>query len=72
VIEVFGSNDPVRISYAEALLTDAGIDHVTLDGQTAGVFGGALPWIKRRVMVRDEDEAAAKRILKAAFAEDPE
>jgi hypothetical protein len=72
VIEVFASNDPVRISYAQALLSDAGIEHVTLDGQTAGLFGGALPWIKRRLMVHEDDERAARRILEAAFNDDGE
>lgn len=72
LVEVFASNDPVRISYAEALLTEARIEFVTLDGQTASVFGGALPWIRRRVMVANEDGAPARRLLNDAFAGDEE
>src|SRR5688500_12606476 len=31
MIELFRSNDPVVISFAEALLSEAGIEHATLD-----------------------------------------
>ena len=63
MIEVFATNDPVRLSYAEAVLRAAGIEAVVLDAQTASAFGGSLPWIKRRVMVADDDAEAARRHL---------
>jgi hypothetical protein len=62
------TNDPVRLSFLAALLRDAGIEAVVLDGFTAAVDGsiGAIP---RRLMVADEDERAALRVLREAEAE---
>ena len=56
------SNDPVRLSFLMALLADAGIGSVVLDAHTAAVEGsiGAIP---RRLMVADEDEGRARRVL---------
>ena len=72
MIEVFKTNDPVRLSYAEAILREAGIEPVVLDAQTAGLFGGALPWIKRRMLVAEDSAERAKELLDAAFAGDEE
>jgi pyruvate/2-oxoglutarate dehydrogenase complex dihydrolipoamide dehydrogenase (E3) component len=66
MIEVFKTNDPVRLSYAEAILREAGIEPVVLDAQTAGLFGGALPWIKRRMLVDEASAGRAKTLLDAA------
>ncbi|WP_019961232.1 putative signal transducing protein [Woodsholea maritima] len=66
---VFKTQDPVRLSFVEALLNGQGIGHVVLDGETASLYGGALPWIQRRVMVDDEDYAAAQRALQDGFEE---
>lgn len=62
---VITSNDPVRLSFVGALLRDAGIDSVLMDGHTSAVEGsiGAIP---RRLMVLAEDEAAARRVLRDA------
>jgi hypothetical protein len=59
------SNDPVRLSFLVALLRDAGIASVLLDGHTSSVEGsiGAIP---RRLMVADADESQARRILHEA------
>jgi len=59
------SNDPIRITFLIALLRDAGIPSVVLDEYASAVEGsiGAIP---RRLMVADEDEAAARRILAEA------
>lgn len=59
------SNDPVRLSFLDALLRDAGIECVLLDGYVSAVEGsiGAIP---RRLMVLAEDEAAARRLLAEA------
>ncbi len=59
------SNDPVRLSFLSALLRDAGIASVLLDGHTSSVEGsiGAIP---RRLMVDTEDEDAARRVLAEA------
>jgi hypothetical protein len=72
MIEVLATNDPVKLSFAQAVLKEAGIEAVTLDEQTASTFGGALPWIKRRILVREEDGARAKTLLAAALKGDDE
>ncbi|KAA5802438.1 DUF2007 domain-containing protein [Alkalicaulis satelles] len=70
MIEVLSTNDPVKLSFAEAVLRDAGVEAVTLDAHTAATFGGALPWIKRRVLVREADAAKARMALAAAMPKD--
>lgn len=70
MIEVLATNDPVKLSFAQAVLKGAGIEAVTLDEQSASTFGGALPWLKRRIMVRDSDGVQAKSLLREALAED--
>ncbi len=62
---VIRSNDMVRLSFLVALLRDAGIETVTLDGHASAVEGsiGAIP---RRLMVAEEDEALARRVLREA------
>jgi hypothetical protein len=62
MIELLRSNDPVLLSWAEALLRDAGIMSVVLDGHTS-VLEGSINAIQRRVMVHADDEAEARRIL---------
>jgi hypothetical protein len=59
------SNDLVRLSFLHAILRDAGIDCVLLDAHASAVEGsiGAIP---RRLMVLEEDESQARRILKEA------
>ena len=62
---VLHSNDPVRLSFLVALLRDAGIETVLLDGHVSAVEGsiGAFP---RRLAVLPEDEAQARRVLREA------
>ncbi len=59
------SNNPIRLSFLQALLKDAGIEAVLLDQHISAVEGsiGAFP---RRLAVRDEDAAVAERILREA------
>jgi hypothetical protein len=56
------SNNLVRLSFLQALLKDAGIGCVLLDGHMSAVEGsiGAIP---RRLAVAEEDEAQARRVL---------
>ena len=63
--ELFRTNNVVYLSFAQAVLTDAGIETLVFDGHTSIVEGsiGVLP---RRLMVADDDEAAARRLLAAA------
>ena len=59
------SNDLVRLSFLSALLRDAGIDCVVLDGHVSAVEGsiGAIP---RRLAVAEADAARARRVLAEA------
>ena len=59
------SNNPVRLSFLTALLADAGVAAFLLDAHTSGVEGsiGAIP---RRLAVREEDAARARRVLAEA------
>ena len=59
------SNTLVRLSFLSALLRDAGIDCVLLDGHVSAVEGsiGAIP---RRLAVLPEDERQARRVLQEA------
>ena len=59
---LIATNDPVRLSFLVALLRDAGIECMLLDGHVSAVEGsiGAIP---RRLAVLAEDESHARRIL---------
>ena len=63
--ELLRTNDMVEISWVRALLADAGIEVLVLDSHTSVVEGsiGAIP---RRLMVADEDHAAAQRMVAEA------
>lgn len=56
------TNDAVLISAVGALLDGAGIGHLVLDGNMS-IVEGSLGIIPRRVLVADEDLAAARRVL---------
>lgn len=62
---VVTTNDQVRLSFLMALLRDAGIVCVLLDGHISALEGGigAFP---RRLAVAEEDEAQARRVLREA------
>lgn len=62
---VIATNDPVRLSFLRALLRDAGIVAVMLDGHVSAVEGsiGAVP---RRIAVAEEDWNRARRVLTEA------
>jgi len=59
------TNDPVRLSWAQALLAAEGIEALVLDTHTSIVEGsiGAIP---RRLVVADADHARARALLTAA------
>ncbi|MBV8522784.1 MAG: DUF2007 domain-containing protein [Acetobacteraceae bacterium] len=59
------SNDWVRLNFLSALLADAGIDVVLLDGH-ASIMDGSIGAIPRRLVVADEDESRARRVLAEA------
>jgi Putative prokaryotic signal transducing protein len=60
--ELLRTNDPVRLSFVEALLRDSGIESLILDHHTSIVEGsiGAIP---RRLMVAERDFYRACAVL---------
>ncbi len=62
---VVTSNDPVRLSFLHALLRDAGIECLLLDGHVSAVEGsiGAIP---RRLVVLAADEVRARSVIEDA------
>jgi hypothetical protein len=65
MIELFRSNDPVVISFAEALLRDAGIEHATVD-QNMSIVEGSIGILPRRVLVLRSRHEDARRLLSEA------
>ena len=63
--ELLRTNDPVRLSWLQALLGDSGIDSLILYHHTSLVEGsiGAIP---RRLMVAQKDYRRACSVLAAA------
>lgn len=66
--ELLRTNDPVRLSFLQALLRDSGIASLVLDHHTSLVEGsiGAIP---RRLMVTEQDYRRACSVLTAAGEE---
>jgi hypothetical protein len=62
VKEVLRSNDPILLSWAEAVLAEAGMDPVLFD-QHASVIEGSITAIERRIMVPDDQADRARRLL---------
>jgi hypothetical protein len=60
--ELIRTNDAVVISFVESLLKDAGIRCLVAD-QNMSVLDGSIGILPRRVMVLEENMAAARRIL---------
>ncbi len=65
MVELFRSNDPVLLSWAEAILAAEGIDAIVLD-QFTSIVEGSIGAIPRRVMVIDADANRARQTLAAA------
>lgn len=63
--EIVRTNDMVLVSAVAALLDGAGLRHVVLD-QNMSVLEGSLGVLPRRVLVADEDSAAARRLMQEA------
>jgi len=68
MIELFRSNDPVLMSFADALLNEAGIGHAIVD-QNMSIMEGSLGILPRRMLVPDEHHESARRILVEAGLE---
>jgi hypothetical protein len=62
MIEVLKTNDPVKLSYAVALLKESGCHPQVLDRFMSAVEG-SVSAIQRRVLVPDDEGDKAKRLL---------
>jgi len=60
--ELMRTNDPVLLSFVEALLRDSGLNHMVLDANMS-VLEGSLGILPRRVLVEDEGYNQAVRIM---------
>ena len=60
--ELVRTNDLVLISAVGALLDGANIHHVVLD-QNMSIVEGSLGLLQRRILVNDEDNRAARKLL---------
>ena len=63
--ELIRTNDMVLVSAVDALLEGAGIHHLVFD-QNMSVLEGSLGVLPRRVLVAEDDVAAARRLLNDA------
>jgi len=63
LIELIRTNDLVLISYLVSVLKDEDIDAVVLDEHTS-ILEGSIGAIQRRVVVLEEDLAAAKQVVR--------
>ena len=63
--ELLRTNDLVRLSWLEALLSDAGIECLVLDQHTS-LVEGSIGAIQRRLMVNDHDLPRARILLAEA------
>jgi hypothetical protein len=63
--ELLRTNDLVRLSFLQALLTDSGIETIVLDEHIANVEGSIAPF-QRRLMVLEEDHIRARALLAEA------
>ena len=67
MVELLRTNDPVLLSWLTALLADSHIEAVIFDADTS-IVEGSISAIPRRLMVADNDEAAARQIIAEADA----
>jgi hypothetical protein len=65
VREIIRTNDAVLVSAVEALLDGAGIDHMVVD-RNMSVLEGSLGILPRRVLVADDQERSARKLLEDA------
>jgi len=68
MIELLRSNDPVVISFAEALLKDGGVEHQVVD-RNMSIMEGSIGILPRRILVARDQHEIARRILTEAGLE---
>jgi hypothetical protein len=66
--ELLRTNDLVRLSWAQAVLADAGIECLVLDQHTS-LIEGSIGAIQRRLMVDDGDHSRARSVITEADAQ---
>ena len=66
--ELLRTNDPVRLSWLQALLAGPGNESVILDTNTS-IIEGSIGAIQRRLMVTEEDYRRASALLAEAGEE---
>ena len=66
--EILRTNDVVKLSWVQALLSDSGIESVVLDTHMS-IVEGSLGILPRRLMVSRDDFERACRVLAAAGEE---
>ena len=57
--------NPVTLSFARAVLKDAGIESFMFD-MNAAILDGSTSLVRKRLMIIDEDEEEARELLEAA------
>ncbi|RCK43915.1 MULTISPECIES: DUF2007 domain-containing protein [Thalassospira] len=65
MIELFRSNDPIELSWAQSVLADEGITSHIFDYHSS-ILEGSIGALSRRLMVDNEEESRAKYILDIA------
>ncbi len=65
MIEILRANDLVLISLIETILGESGVDFFVAD-QNMSVLEGSLGFLPRRILVRADEAAWARRILTEA------
>ncbi|MGF1474508.1 MAG: DUF2007 domain-containing protein [Geminicoccaceae bacterium] len=65
MIELLRTNDWVRLSWAQAVLDEAGIVYALAD-QHASIIEGSIGAIQRRLLIDDADEHRARAALSRA------
>lgn len=67
--DVLKTADPVKLSFAQSVLRDAGIESFVLDESMASLYGGGIDFVIKRLSVANDDVHAAQRALAEAFSE---
>ena len=57
--------NPVTLSFAQAVLKDAGIESFLFDMNSA-ILDGSTILVRKRLMIIDDDETEARELLEAA------